>query len=83
MYVTTNHALDDHHLDTIADRIEVIDALYRFGLGQDLKPRSPDASTPPTSSPPPESNSTATPPSSPRSWRPSTCCQPTIAPTPC
>lgn len=39
MYVTKDRALDDHHLETVADRIEVIDALYRFGLGQDLKDR--------------------------------------------
>ncbi|HEY3502047.1 MAG TPA: nuclear transport factor 2 family protein [Actinocatenispora sp.] len=43
MYVTENHALAAPSTDaaTIAaqlrDRAEIVDALYRFGLGQDLK----------------------------------------------
>jgi len=43
MYVTSDHALCAPATDTQAtvrelrDRAEIIDALYRFGLGQDLK----------------------------------------------
>src|SRR3954471_6498347 len=37
MYVTTHQALPDE--DGLRDRTEVIDALYRFGLGQDLRDR--------------------------------------------
>ncbi len=33
-YVTREHALDRH--SDLQDRLEIIDALYRFGLGQDL-----------------------------------------------
>jgi hypothetical protein len=37
MYVTTHQALSAE--DGLRDRTEVIDALYRFGLGQDLHDR--------------------------------------------
>jgi len=41
MYVTRHHALDgqlDHEtVRQLRDREEIIDALYRFGLGQDLR----------------------------------------------
>lgn len=41
MYVTTDHALTATHGDAavreLRDRAEILDALYRFGLGQDLK----------------------------------------------
>ena len=43
MYVTTHQALA--HEDTLRDRTEVIDALYRFGLGQDLRDRELFASS--------------------------------------
>ena len=35
MYVTTDRALAAG--DELRDRVEILDALYRFGLGQDLK----------------------------------------------
>ena len=38
MYVTTHQALSSRDGE-LADRTEVIDALYRFGLGQDLRDR--------------------------------------------
>jgi hypothetical protein len=37
MYVTTDRALSAGTAAELADRTEVIDALYRFGLGQDLR----------------------------------------------
>lgn len=43
MYVTADHALSapaadpEATIQELADRAEIIDALYRFGLGQDLK----------------------------------------------
>lgn len=43
MYVTADHALSapaadpEAAIQELADRAEIIDALYRFGLGQDLK----------------------------------------------
>lgn len=43
MHVTDHHALTAHDPDAalreLVDRQEVIDALYRFGLGQDLRDR--------------------------------------------
>jgi SnoaL-like domain len=44
MYVTDDHALtgtaeDDAAVRQLRDRTEILDALYRFGLGQDLKDR--------------------------------------------
>ncbi len=43
MYVTTHQALTAQ--DDMRDRTEVIDALYRFGLGQDLPDRDLFASS--------------------------------------
>jgi hypothetical protein len=43
MYVTTHQALAAE--DTLRERTEVIDALYRFGLGQDLHDRELFASS--------------------------------------
>ena len=43
MYVTTHQALAAE--DALRDRTEVIDALYRFGLGQDLHDRELFASS--------------------------------------
>ncbi|MES9544051.1 nuclear transport factor 2 family protein [Actinomadura sp. NPDC000600] len=41
MYVTRSHALTaDAGAADLRDRLEVTDALYRFGLGQDLKDRA-------------------------------------------
>lgn len=44
MYLTNDHALDASEADGVVrelrDRAEVIDALYRFGLGQDLHDRT-------------------------------------------
>lgn len=42
-YVTRDHALDAH--SNIYDRFEIIDALYRFGLGQDLRDKALFASS--------------------------------------
>jgi hypothetical protein len=43
MYVTDDHALarttEDAVVRELRDRAEILDALYRFGLGQDLKDR--------------------------------------------
>lgn len=40
MYVTRHHALGTGDAGReLTDRVEVIDALYRFGLGQDLRDR--------------------------------------------
>ncbi|GAA5193475.1 hypothetical protein GCM10023322_55580 [Rugosimonospora acidiphila] len=43
MYLTHDHALasvtDDAVVRELRDRAEILDALYRFGLGQDLKDR--------------------------------------------
>lgn len=44
MYVTHDHAVAAHETDAVVrelrDRAEVVDALYRFGLGQDLHDRN-------------------------------------------
>jgi hypothetical protein len=44
MYLTRHHALDAHQPEDVirelADRAEATDALYRFGLGQDLHDRA-------------------------------------------
>jgi hypothetical protein len=39
MYVTTDRALAAGTLDELRDRAEIVDALLRFGLGQDLADR--------------------------------------------
>ncbi len=39
MYVTDHAALGTASLDELVDRVEILDALYRFGLGQDLGDR--------------------------------------------
>jgi hypothetical protein len=39
MYVTADRALATNSAAELRDRTEVIDALYRFGLGQDLRDR--------------------------------------------
>ncbi len=39
MYVTRDQAFGARELEQLLDREEVIDALYRFGLGQDLRDR--------------------------------------------
>ena len=37
MHVTRDRALATAHLSEVVDHLEVVDALYRFGLGQDLR----------------------------------------------
>ncbi|GIJ51770.1 hypothetical protein Val02_86560 [Virgisporangium aliadipatigenens] len=39
MYVTSERALATASAEELRDRVEVVDALYRFGLGQDLRDR--------------------------------------------
>ncbi|MEV4131948.1 nuclear transport factor 2 family protein [Dactylosporangium sp. NPDC049742] len=39
MYVTDIQALTTTGVEALRDRTEIVDALYRFGLGQDLKDR--------------------------------------------
>ncbi|NNH74610.1 nuclear transport factor 2 family protein [Nocardia uniformis] len=49
MYVTENHALAATSADTVVrelrDRAEIVDALYRFALGQDLRDKDLFASS--------------------------------------
>ncbi|WP_328911989.1 MULTISPECIES: nuclear transport factor 2 family protein [unclassified Streptomyces] len=44
MYLTHHHAIDVHAGEDVVrelrDRAEIVDALYRFGLGQDLRDRA-------------------------------------------
>ncbi|GAA4262857.1 nuclear transport factor 2 family protein [Dactylosporangium darangshiense] len=45
MYVTTHRALTSASLEELRDRTEIVDALLRFGLGQDLADRELFASS--------------------------------------